>query len=162
MKMKTLLRLIGMTLALLLLLTAGACTMAQAEEEADEAEEAVEKEAPEGYDYKIYLDSNNHLVLQNDEEIFLDFFADPGWVWDESIGDFKKQEQPDPSLKKYFSKPIFLKRIPFEERNKETIYECIKPDGTLVFRFVVLEDGAIQITDSEFNVYISEAGVAKE
>ncbi len=169
MKMKTLLRLIGMTLALLLLLTAGACTMAQAEEEADEAEEAVEKEAPEGYDYKIYLDSNNHLVLQNDEEIFLDYFADPGWVWDESIGDFKKQEQPDPLFKKYFDEPVFLKRIPSEERVRPEVgidngdfYTCINTKGTLIYEIVILNNGAIQITDSDFNVYISEAGVAKE
>ncbi len=176
MKMKTLLRLIGMTLALLLLLTAGACTMAQAEEEADEAEEAVEKEAPEGYDCKIYLDSNNHLVLLKGEEKLLDFDFECLWSGDSDrhirsdtwVGPYLStmmngSEQTSLFLTQYFSEPIFMQKISYEDRTLREDHfgvSClVHEDGEVIFEFFILKDGSVQLIDSNNNVYVSQAGL---
>ena len=181
MKMKALMRLIGISLALLLLLSMNACIKTQAEATGAKAEtEATkEQEKTDDFDYMLFLKDNNHLILQKNDELILDI--DLAYIWkgdpsgliflSGSLGELPYRlthtsEEATSILSHYFGNVIFLKEISCEEcelpedHKGVLFYKYYSPeDGSGIFEFAVLKDGTLQFVDSNDNIYVSGKGL---
>ncbi|MBQ8440737.1 MAG: hypothetical protein IJX19_08750, partial [Clostridia bacterium] len=179
--MKSLMRLVGIALTLLLLFTASACTNEQMDEvdEKSRQEETMVQETPEAFDYVLLLNENNHLVLKknNDVDVDIDFT----YIWSGNSSDIvllssslgpvldrltHTCEETIAFLHHYFEKPVSLRKISYEERafpedhRQIFFYKCSNPeDGSSIFEFCVLADGSLQFIDSQNNTYVSEKGM---